>query len=436
MRCFSALLLVLSLSASIPAADPLDNWQQWRGPVATGESPRGKPPLKWDLKTNIAWKTPLPGLGSSTPIILGDRVFVLSAIDTGREAAAKDLPKRDQRFKKIPPLPRTYHRFVVLAINRKTGKVLWQRTAVEKVPHEGHHDTHSYAAGSPVTDGKRLYVSFGSHGVYCYDLEGKLLWKRDLARMETRLGWGEAVTPALSGGRLFLTFDHEAGSFLIALDAETGETKWKVDRDEVTTWATPLPVPWKGGTQLIVPGTKKARGYDAASGKVLWECGGLTVNCIPSSVAFDGMAVCMSGYRGAAAFAIPLDSRGDVTGKARWTLAEGTPYVPSPLLVAGRLYFTQRNEPMLTCVDAKTGKVLMDRVRLPGLRNLYSSPVSAAGRIYLTDREGTTLVFARADKLEVLATNRLGETIDASPAIVGKQLFLRGEKHLYCIEEK
>jgi outer membrane protein assembly factor BamB len=162
----------------------------------------------------------------------------------------------------------------------------------------------------------------------------------------------------------------------------------------------------------------------------------MTVNCIPSAVARDGVAWIMSGYRGAAAVAISLDSRGDVTGKTLWALDRGTPYVPSPLLVGGRLYFTQANEPRLTCVDAKTGKVLINRALLGSLRNLYASPAAAAGRIYLSDRNGTTVVFKQADKLEVLAVNRLDESIDASPAIAGTQLFLRGASHLYCIEEK
>jgi outer membrane protein assembly factor BamB len=254
--------------------------------------------------------------------------------------------------------------------------------------------------------------------------------------METRLGWGEGTSPAVAGGRLFHTWDHEAGSLLYALDTETGKTLWKVERDEVTTWATPLPLTWKGRTQVIVPATKKIRSYDAATGKVLWECGGMTVNCIPSSVGRNGVVYCMSGYKGAFAAAISLDSRGDVTGKTRWHLERGTPYVPSPLLVGERLYFTQMNDPQLTCVDVKTGKVLMDRVRLPRLSNLYGSPVAAAGRIYITDRQGTTLVIKQADKLEVLATNRLEESVDASPVIAGKQLFLRGHEHLYCIEDK
>jgi outer membrane protein assembly factor BamB len=429
-------LIFVSAYSSAAESDPLDGWWQWRGPLSSGEAPRGKPPVKWDEKTNIAWKVELPGQGSSTPIIVGERVLVLAAEDTGRKAEAKDLPKPDPRFKTKTNPPATYYRFLVMCLDRKTGRPLWQRTVAEKVPHEGHHDTHSYAAYSPVSDGKRLYVHFGSFGVYCFDLDGKPIWQRDLGLMHTRLGWGEGGSPAIHDGRLFLNRDQEIGSAVYALDAVTGETLWKDERDEVTTWATPLPVTWKGTTQVIVPATKKIRSYDAATGKVLWECGGMTVNCIPSPIVRDGVAYIMSGYGHSAAVAVPLDARGNVTGKTLWALDKGTPYVPSPLLADGRLWFTLANQPFLTCVDAMTGKVLIDRTRLTVLRTLYASPAAADGRIYLSDRVGTTLVFRQADKLDVLAVNRLDESIDASPAIAGTQLFLRGAKHLYCIEEK
>jgi outer membrane protein assembly factor BamB len=433
--CF--MFAVVPARADEFARDKLDNWHQWRGPLANGTAPHGQPPLKWDDKTNIKWKTDLPGLGSSTPIVWGDLVFVLTAIDTGRQAAPADLPKPDTRFDKKTKPPTTYHQFVVLAIDRASGKVRWKQVAAEEVPHEGHHPSHSYAAYSPTTDGKFLYVFFGSHGVYCYDFAGKLQWKRtDLGRLETRLGWGEGASPTIHGDALIVPWDHEGASYLYVLDARNGRTRWKVERDEVTSWNTPLVVDYKGRTQIIVNATKRIRSYDLADGRVLWQCGGLTVNCIPSSVRYGDTVICMSGYRGAAAFCIPLDSTGDITGsdKIVWSYKRGTPYVPSPLLTGDRLYFTQTNDVLLTCLNAKTGEVIFDRQRLPRLSSLYASPVEAAGRIYITDRDGATAVLERGDKLKVLSTNRLDEPIDASPAVVGRQLFLRGAKHLYCIE--
>jgi outer membrane protein assembly factor BamB len=416
----------------------LANWHHWRGPLANGTGPEADPPVTWDEKTNIKWKAPLSGRGSASPIVWGDRVFVLTAVKTDRVATANELPKPDDRFEKKTSAPSNFYQFVVLCFDRATGKILWQRTAAERVPHEGHHPTHSYAAGSPTTDGRFLYASFGSFGIYCYDLDGNLIWQRDLGRLNTRLGWGEAVTPVVHGDALFLNYDQEADSALYCLDAKTGVTKWKADRAEKTSWNTPLVVDYKGRTQVIVNGTERIRSYDLATGKVLWECGGMTVNAIPSVVSADGVVYCVSGYKGAAACAIPLDAAGDITDtpKVLWRYAKGTPYVPSQLLVGNRLYFTQANSALLTILDTKSGKPILDQERLPNQTSFYSSPVAAAGRVYLVDQLGTTLVLKQSDKLEILARNQLDDHFDASPALVGRQLFLRGEKFLYCIESR
>ncbi len=439
MRTIVLTTLYLSLAAGLagaaePSQDPLDNWPQWRGPLATGVAPRGDPPLRWDEKAHVKWKAPLQGKGSSSPIVWGDRVFVLTAHDTGREAAAADIPKPDPGAKTQPP--NTYYEFAVLCLDRATGKVRWRRTATEQVPHEGHHPTHSYAAASPITDGRFLYASFGSRGIYCYDLDGNLQWKRDLGRLHTRLGWGEGASPTVHGDTVVVPWDQEKDSCLIALDARTGETKWKVSRDEKTSWATPLVVEYQGKAQVIVPATNKIRSYDLATGEVIWECGGLTVNVIPSPVVAGDVVYCMSGYRGAAALALPLGAKGDITGSATvlWKYDKGTPYVPSPLLVDGRLYFTKVNTAFMTCLDAKTGKPLISEARLRGLTSLYASPVAAKDRIYFTGQDGTVLVIKNSAKLEVLATNRLDDAFDASPAIAGKQIFLRGKEYLYCLE--
>jgi outer membrane protein assembly factor BamB len=431
-----------TLSAGDFATERLDNWHQWRGPLANGAAPHGDPPVAWDEQTNVKWKAALPGKGSATPVVWGDQVFVVTAVDTGRTADAAALPAPHPRsgktFEKKTQAPTTYYQFLVLCFDRQTGKERWRRVATEQVPHEGIQPTHSYAAGSPTTDGRWLYVSFGSRGIYCYDLAGKLRWQRDLGRMHTRYAWGEAVTPVIHGDTLIVNWDQEADSFLIALDARTGATRWKKDRDDPTSWNTPVVVDYQGRSQVVVNATKRARGYDLATGEDLWQCGGQTVNAIPSPVVCNNLAICMSGYGGSACRAIPLDARGDITATAKiaWRHDRGTPYVPSPLLVGDRLYFTQSNNALLTCLDARTGKVLLDRERLPGLGTLYASPMAAAGRIYLTDRDGTTLVLRHGNNLEILATNRLADGIDASPVVVGRQLFLRGHHFLYCIEAK
>jgi outer membrane protein assembly factor BamB len=435
---FCGAMIVVAARAADSGPQPIDNWHQWRGPQANGTAPRGDPPLTWDENTNIKWKAPLSGRGSATPIVWGNRVFVVTAVKTDRMAGPGDLPKPDPRFETKTKPPTNVYRFIVLCFDRTTGKALWEKTAAEKVPHEGHHDSHSYAAGSPTTDGRHLYVSFGSFGTFCYDLDGNLEWQRELGRMHTRYGWGEAVTPVIHGNSLLLNYDQEADSALYCLDARSGETKWKKDRDEKTSWNTPLVVEHKGRTQVIVNATKRIRSYDLETGQELWECGGMTTNAIPSAIAANGRAYLVSGYKGAGAVAVSLDASGDVTGtdKVLWQYGKGTPYVPSPLLMDGRLYFTQGNDQHLTILDATTGKPLLEAKRLPGAKSFYASPVGAAGKVYLVDRDGTTLVLKAGDKLEVLATNRLDDAIDASPAVVGKQLFLRGEKHLYCIEGK
>jgi outer membrane protein assembly factor BamB len=414
----------------------LDNWHHWRGPEANGWALRADPPVTWDTRKNVKWKVPLPGRGSATPIVWGNQVFVVTAIKTDRVAAAADLPQADPHLERKTTAPTNYYQFVVLSFDRVTGKLRWKQQAAEKVPHEGHHPSHSYAAGSPTTDGKRLYVSFGSFGIYCYALDGHKLWQRDLGRLNTRLGWGEAVTPVVHGDALLLNWDQEKDSALICLNAATGETQWKAPRDEKTSWNTPLVVEHQGRTQVIVNGTNRVRSHDLATGKELWDIGGMTVNAIPSPVAADGVVYCMSGYSGSLAVAVALDAEGDAerAGKVLWRYSKGTPYCPSPLLMGDRLYFTHANNAILTVLDRKTGTPVLHKERLPGQDSFYASPVAAKGRVYLVDRDGTTVVLKAGAALEVLATNPIDDPVDASPVLVGRQLFLRGEHYLWCIE--
>ncbi|MBY0228291.1 MAG: PQQ-binding-like beta-propeller repeat protein [Gemmataceae bacterium] len=413
------------------------DWPAWRGPDADGAA-AGDPPVSWSATKNVAWKRELPGQGASTPIVAGGLVIVTAALDTKRKGEVPVIEPPEgadlssPRWKRMTRPTGTWHEFLVLAFDAETGKERWRRKVAEKVPHEGKHDTHTYAAGSAVSDGKRVWASFGSFGTYCLTTGGKVLWERDLGRLQTRLGWGESVTPLLHGGRLYVAHDHEGPSALFCLDAATGKTLWKADRDEPSNWTTPAVAMVDGKAQVILPGTRKVRAYDAATGKELWQRPGLTVNAIPSAIVRDGVAYVMAGYRGSAGYALKLGAEPEVL----WKLDRATPYVPSPLLSKDRLWFTSTNEPVLTTVDIRTGKPVIDRARLPGLRQLYASPTSAGGKVYVADRDGTTLVLKEGDKLEVLATNKLGEGIDASPVVVGKRLYLRGAKHLWCLEAK
>ncbi len=424
-------LLVVSAAGADTAEERAAFWHQWRGPHATGVSTTADPPVVWDQQTNIQWRVDIPGDGSATPIVWQDRVYVVSAIQTDRRAAPAQ-PAADA--KTVPPA--SYYRFMAFCLSRETGDTIWEKELKEAVPHEGVHPSHTYAAASPATDGRRLYVSFGSRGIFGLNMEGDILWQRDLGDMRTRYGWGEATTPAVYGDSLVVNWDHEDQSFVMALDAATGDPRWRVLRDEPSSWATPLVVEHGDRVQAIVNGTNRVRSYDLQTGDVLWECGGQTINAIPSPVATDGVVYCMSGYRGHAAYAIPLDSSGDIANEETvWGYRRGTPYVPSPLLSGDRLYFTRGNSAILTCLDRSTGKPILLEKRLPGLQSLYASPVAANGRIYVVDRDGTTVVLRDGGELEVLAVNKLDDPIDASPALAGRQLFLRSRGRLYCISE-
>lgn len=333
--------------------------------------------------------------------------------------------------------PTQAQQFTIVSLNRKTGKELWQQSPHQEFPHEGHHKDHGFASASPVTDGKSLFVSFGSRGIYSYDLEGQLLWQRQFGKMRTRAGFGEGASPALTEKALIVLWDQEDQSYIVALDKQNGKEIWRQDRDEQTSWTTPLVVTVAGQEQIIVSGSKRTRSYDAASGKVVWEAGGLTSNVIPTPVTGNGLVYVMSGYRGTALQAIKLNSKGDVSDSdaIAWSYGRSAPYVPSPVLSGERLFFHKSNSAMLSCFNAKTGKSIFVDERLEGIRGIYASPLAANGYLYVIGRDGTTLVLKDADKLEIVATNKLNEKMDASPVIAGNELFLRGHEHLYCIAE-
>jgi outer membrane protein assembly factor BamB len=287
-----------------------------------------------------------------------------------------------------------------------------------------------------VTDGERLFVSFGSRGVYCLDMDGELLWKTDLGDMRIKHGHGEGSSPVLSGETLLLNWDHEGGSFVIALDKRTGKPRWKTTRDEGTSWSTPLVVTHAGKSQVIIAATNRVRAYDLASGDVIWECGGLSGNVVASPVAGDGFVYVTNSYETREMLAIRLaGAKGDITGTNAivWTRHRDTPYVPSPLLYGDKLYFLRHYQGYLTCVNAKSGESLFGLKRLPGIGNVYASLVGAADRIYVVDRRGAAVVIKHGPNFEVLARNKLNDSFSASPAVVGKELYLRGERYLYCI---
>ncbi len=403
-------------------------WSQWRGPQGTGTAPNGNPPLEWSEEKNVRWKVVIPGKGHASPIVWGDKVFVLTAIP-------KEASKAEGGGRSGPePVP---SQFAILAIDRQSGKTIWQRTAREEKPHEGTHPDGSWAANSPVADGEHIYAYFGSRGLYCYDMNGELKWQKDLGDMQTRNGFGEGSSPALYGDALVINWDHEGDSFVAVLDKKTGEERWRATRDEVTSWSTPIVVEVNGKAQVIVNATNRVRSYDLESGELVWECGGMTVNTIPSPVAADGVLYVMSGFRGNALLAIQLaKAKGDITGTDAilWSHNRDTPYVPSPLLYGDALYFLKSNNGILSSFNAKTGEQHYVQ-RLEGIEGMYASPVGAKGRIYLAGRNGISLVVKHGAEYEILSSNALDESFTASPAIVGSELYLRGQSALYCIAE-
>jgi outer membrane protein assembly factor BamB len=411
-----SLLVFLAGAVAVPAADGERFWPQWRGPLLTGAAPHADPPVSWSEKSNVKWKVEIPGNGSATPVIWGDTIFVLTAVPVVGKAGVQ--------------------RFVILAIDRRDGKTLWQRALREERPHEGTHATNSWASASALTDGEGVYAFFGSRGLYALDMKGALKWEKDLGDMATKMEFGEAASPALHRDRLVVNWDHEGASFVVALDKSTGREVWRAAREEGTSWSTPLVVEVGGRAQVITSATSKVRSYDLATGELLWHASGMTANVIPTPVHADGLVFLASGFRGNALLAVRLaEAKGDITNSAAvvWRHDRDMPYVPSPLLDGGQLYILKGNTGILSSFDARTGKQLYGGQRLEGVPNVYASPLGVAGRVYVAGREGGVAVVQQGPEFKQLASNQLEDGFDASPVAVGNELYLRGRKFLYRI---
>jgi len=423
------------------------NWPQWRGPSANGVALLGNPPIQWSETNHIKWKAKIPGSGTSTPIVWENQVLFLTAIPTGKKVTTEDIQLQSKSVEGKTNVaganfgaekPGELYQFAVVSLDRNTGKQLWQTVVRETVPHEGHHNDHGYASYSPITDGQNIYASFGSRGLYCLDMNGKVIWQTDLGRMQTRNSFGEGSSPALFQNTLVVLWDHEGPDFIAGFDKTTGKELWRQVRDEDTSWSTPLIIQRQQRTEVIVNASKKIRSYELSTGKLLWECAGMTANSIPSPVADEDTVYCVSGFRGNSAMAIRLGRSGDLTGTdaIAWKLDKNTPYVPSPLLFDNCLYFMANNKATLTCCDAKTGKILIDAKPIADIPGVYASPVGVADRVYLVGRNGRTAVLKKGAPLEILSVNDLKDEIDASPVVSGDDLFLRGHENVYCISEK
>jgi outer membrane protein assembly factor BamB len=435
------LLFAASLGASFVSSSSAveDHWPQWRGPFFNGLA-RGGAPTEFGDSKNVKWKVPIAGRGFSTPIVWGDKLFLTTAVPTGKFDSAVAAAASQRRTNPNGGTDEgREHKFIVLCLDRKTGKTVWERVAKTAIPHEGFHRAYgSLASNSPVTDGKFLYVSFGSRGVYCFDLDGKLVWEKDLGvKLMMRNQFGEGTAPMLAGDLLILNCDQEAGSFIVAFDKRNGKEVWRKSRDEVSTWAAPLLVEHKGRRQVVVSATDKTRAYDPGNGNVIWECAGLGLNAIPAPIWQGDLVYVMTGHRDPKLLAIRLGKEGDLTNSDAivWSHTRGLSYTPSPVLHDNKIY-ALTDSAMLSCFDALTGKPFYHQQRLPQPDNFKASPIGADGKLYLASENGVVTVVKMGEKFEVVATNTLTDQFFvASPVVVEGELFLRSSTNLFCISD-
>ena len=421
------------------------NWHHWRGPHATGTAAAdANPPTTWSETENIRWKVAIPGTGHAAPIVWEDKIFIQTAIKSEAAEMEEGKTDDDNPFSGFFEGNRGrggsegWFKFDLIAIDRNTGDILWQKTLKENAPHEGTHGDATFASNSPVTDGEHVYAYFGSRGLYCVDMMGNVKWEKDIGMMYKRNTFGEGSSPVLYGNTLVIQQDHEGDSFITALDKRTGDVLWKTDRNERTTWSSPIVVESDGKPQVITTGTNRIRSYDLETGELVWDGDGLTANSIPSPVAADGYVYLMSGFRGSDLRAIHLSQAiGDISGSDAvvWKYDRDTPYVPSPLLYKDIIYFLKSNNAILTAFNVETGEAYYGPQRLQGVSGVYASVVGASDRVYIAGRNGVVNVIQHGPEFKVLAENRLDESFNASPAIVGSELYLRGTNHLYCIAE-
>jgi outer membrane protein assembly factor BamB len=426
------------------------NWASFRGPSASGVADGQPTATTWDVgaNRNVKWKAPVAGLGLSSPVIFGDRVFITTAVKEGEDQKLKVGLYGDI----APVKDDAVMLWKVLCLDKNTGKVLWERTATKGVPKVKRHPKSSHANPTPATDGAHVVAFFGSEGLYCYDAEGKLLWKKDLGLLDSGFymvpgaQWGFASSPVIHDGKVVVQCDVQKGSFLAAYDVKTGEQVWRTDRHDLPTWSTPTVFQDKAGkTQVVCNGFKEMAGYDFATGKQLWRLSKGGDIPVPTPIADEkNQLVFLTSAHGPQApiFAVRPAATGDVTldeGKDRsdsiaWSRRRFGNYMQTPILYRGLLYGCRDNG-VLMCLEPETGKELYTQ-RLEGGVGFTASPVAADGKLYFTSEDGQVYVVKAGPKFELLATNPLGDLSMATPAISDGVLFFRTQSHLVAVEEK
>jgi hypothetical protein len=423
------------------------NWPQFRGPHATGVADGQQPPTTWDVKagTNVRWKTPIPGLGHSCPVVWGDRVFLTTAVSSGepdpkiRTGNYGDVASVDDVSK---------HTWQVLCLDRQTGLILWARTAYQGVPKIKRHLKGSQANCTPATDGKRVVACFGSEGLYCYDFDGQLLWKRDLSAIDSSFAidreyeWGFGSSPVIHDGLAIVQFDLSHDSFIAAYSLEDGSRVWSTPRDEIPSWSTPTV--WKNSqrTEIVTNASQYARGYDPATGKELWRLAKKSEATIPAPVPAGDLVIVTSGNRPIQPiFALKPGASGDISLKegqtsndsVAWAKMRGGPYMPTPIVYGPHLYVCS-NAGIVTCYEVATGKEVY-RERIGGT-SYTASPVAADGRLYFVSEQGEVRVVRAGEEFELLAVNHMDDVCMAVPAISGGSLFVRTQHALYSLGRK
>jgi outer membrane protein assembly factor BamB len=437
-----SIALVFALLATIALLDATSfaaNWPQWRGPAGQGVSVEKNLPSDWSPSRNIKWKTPIAGRGHSSPIVWSKKIFLTTALDgeavPGRKAGVTHKLSDGTDFVHPDAVGADLkHTFKVVCLDRETGKILWERVAYEGEVYDSRHKKASFASATPATDGKYVFAFFGSEGLYAYNYSGKLMWKQTFGKLGTAsVGYG--VSPILYENLVIMLCDDSGGnSFIAAFDKKTGKEVWRVSRKVDITWSTPVLVQAANRMELITGAAEAIIAYDPSTGKELWRHKGLESNAVPSPVVSNDLVVLTSGYPTKIALALKAGGSGDVTGTPQlvWTYNKGTAYVPSPILYGEYLYLMTGNG-MISCLEAKTGKVQYEGARVPKSTTFMASPVAFEGKILLTSEEGETFIIKAGPKHEVLGTNSVGEPVYASPAIADGKIFIRGEQNLYAI---
>lgn len=436
----ACLLAVSSVEFSAHAAEKnVPAWPGWRGgPMAVGVSQETGLPDTWSATQNVKWKIPIPGRGHSSPVVWGKHVFLTTAVEGAdnpgtQPAVLKDYKESDAKHPDSTDGTRTYD-LKVMCIHADSGKVLWEQTAFHGVPYDFRHKFNTYATPTPVTDGKNVYAYFGPEGLYAYDFNGKQLWKAEVGRFSSA-GVGIGTSPVLYKGKVILQVDFDEGekSFIVAFEAKTGSEAWRTPRKIQLSWGVPVIVETGQRAELVAAGNERIIAYDPETGKELWSTKGLKSNAINTSLQGHGMVYVYAGFPDRRVYAIRTGGSGDVTEtNIAWTLDRYTAYVPSGIMYGDNAYFiTGRG--IMTAINAKTGAVKYSNGRVPVPATFTASPIGYGNKIVLFSEDGDAFVIQAGDTYAVVRTNSIGEPIFATPAMAAGKLFIRGEKHLWCI---